>query len=1205
MDEKKAGSIIVSIVAVVGLLGILSLFINNERIGNIYDQDSIGKALAGEDYTAIGITGRIVDNTSVACTDSDGGLNNYIKGNTIGFNPQAASGYQNVNTWDICVKDSSGTFATREDFKNSLYEYGCRNGYFYSEMVTCQYGCTDGACLSAPKQTCTDTDGGDYPYTFGSVSLQNPSNPQVVPYKADTCYYKPTVTHGSSCSGTGCQVMENYCIDIDGDNIKDTYNSRYYDCPGGCSNGLCSKTVTYVPFNIGIDDTAPASDVVIATDVSQKLVSKGLIATSGNVAVGIAKLFSEIDAMQLDNRVTLAIYYGSAVIIVGAHSPAEHILFANEIVSILQSKGITAKMILSSDITSSDLKDLFIVPCSDSDNGKNYNVRGTVTGYKNINESYSYEDSCSTDLSALNEYYCTDVGDFYSVTTVDCPYTCYNGVCLTSMPRVDTGDMTPRIAYWGGKVNQHTVNGVWMTDQDGVSGADIDMLTYCKKWYPSSTRVEAYKLETFSGWCERYNQGNYTSTKQSYKCVSAPVSGSCRIVDNHLEMAMVNTIPTFAKLVITKGQTMNYNKGDGAGDWTISVLGGNSVDYSIIISVNGNTRSMNSGDSRTMADLIVILDKAEFSADGNSVTATLYVLPYSLLNTEDGFNVESTKAYCYNNNLYQKACPTTVNEDSNFVDQLVQSCTYGCINNACSKAPITDYCNDTDYDNKYKAGTVSGVNANVAFKYTDSCSDDVLTEYYCEGTTFASKQYTCEAIYDQEEACDINRCIPTYCDDHTVVIESGDTMVIDGRYGSQSFTVLDYDVDSMSVRVVMNSTSSTWDTWMVDGDRFVSNGQEFYVKDVFIWTIGGSSAALQLCYEPGQNTCIDSDNGIDYYSKGQVVGPVGPGEGSNGWDYCYTPTTTSGISNTGITGTHLLEWYCTSIGGAGQSQYACPAGCSNGVCIESNDSVPSYCDTHSMYLLEDDVISITSAGIVYRVEIRNIHYDADDYGDTEVELTIDAVTYILNENIQKTSNGLNFYLKDIFVDNVGTSNTVTANICFDIKENPVDKVTLKDFPQPFLEKGGNPNAIFIVGKNAAMEDTVGVTDIIASLQRYAGNNAFPLGMVKIDDSVTDAQLYSNNLVIVGGICANSAAKRIYDIPSDCTVQDTPGVGKIRIVRNKLDSGKYVLLVHGYNAEDTTRATRVLAEWNKYGNDFKDASTLCITGTLNDPIVKKC
>jgi hypothetical protein len=88
-------------------------------------------------------------------------------------------------------------------------------------------------------------------------------------------------------------------------------------------------------------------------------------------------------------------------------------------------------------------------------------------------------------------------------------------------------DMTPRIAYWSGKVNQHTVNGIWYTDPDGTSGANIDKLTYCKKWYPATTSVAAYKLESISGFRDAGNTGGpYTATLQSYNCVNTPLTCS-------------------------------------------------------------------------------------------------------------------------------------------------------------------------------------------------------------------------------------------------------------------------------------------------------------------------------------------------------------------------------------------------------------------------------------------------------------------------------------------------------------------------------------------------------------------------------------------------------------------------------------------------------------------------------------------------------
>ena len=97
----------------------------------------------------------------------------------------------------------------------------------------------------------------------------------------------------------------------------------------------------------------------------------------------------------------------------------------------------------------------------------------------------------------------------------------------------------PRIAYWPGKVNQHfSVSGdsigdsgdVWYTDPDGKSGATIDKLTYCKKFYPNTIAVEDYMMETINTWCSgdgfglrgsgcRTSGAPFTSTRMTTKCV--------------------------------------------------------------------------------------------------------------------------------------------------------------------------------------------------------------------------------------------------------------------------------------------------------------------------------------------------------------------------------------------------------------------------------------------------------------------------------------------------------------------------------------------------------------------------------------------------------------------------------------------------------------------------------------------------------------
>ena len=142
---------------------------------------------------------------------------------------------------------------------------------------------------------------------------------------------------------------------------------------------------------------------------------------------------------------------------------------------------------------------------------------------------------CACTNGADNPPTCSSVGTClngatnYPICTTNIA-TCANGatnplMCTTGASI--TKDLTPRISYWSGKVNQHvnTISGYWETDVDGQSGASINQLTYCKKFYPNTTSVASYKNETISTWKDIGNTNKYTSTKMSYKCSAA--SGVC------------------------------------------------------------------------------------------------------------------------------------------------------------------------------------------------------------------------------------------------------------------------------------------------------------------------------------------------------------------------------------------------------------------------------------------------------------------------------------------------------------------------------------------------------------------------------------------------------------------------------------------------------------------------------------------------------
>ena len=83
------------------------------------------------------------------------------------------------------------------------------------------------------------------------------------------------------------------------------------------------------------------------------------------------------------------------------------------------------------------------------------------------------------------------------------------------------GNSRYRVMFWQGKVNEHIdINtGTWQSDPDGKSGAEIDKLTYCQKFYPKTTHVTEYKQETIDSWHDVDNQGIYSSLRMSYLCV--------------------------------------------------------------------------------------------------------------------------------------------------------------------------------------------------------------------------------------------------------------------------------------------------------------------------------------------------------------------------------------------------------------------------------------------------------------------------------------------------------------------------------------------------------------------------------------------------------------------------------------------------------------------------------------------------------------
>ncbi len=224
-----------------------------------------------------------------------------------------------------------------------------------------------------------------------------------------------------------------------------------------------------------------------------------------------------------------------------------------------------------------------IVSCSDSDGGKNAQKKGSVS-WKVGSKIENYTDDDGE--GGVFEFSCENNsvrGDFipckYGASNGACnePQECPRLACLAPSPgcsyragtfengctnpcaelvcspdddeeipseySTPTNDSTPRISYWYGKVNQHVAGNTWKTDSDGTSGANVNKLQYCQKFWPKTTSVADYKSETITSWRTAGNTGEpYSSVKLSFKCVTetgvicplpkpcAPLSSNCKYI---------------------------------------------------------------------------------------------------------------------------------------------------------------------------------------------------------------------------------------------------------------------------------------------------------------------------------------------------------------------------------------------------------------------------------------------------------------------------------------------------------------------------------------------------------------------------------------------------------------------------------------------------------------------------------------------------
>jgi len=189
--------------------------------------------------------------TKTKCTDSDNGLNYYVKGTAQGI----FNGVPNSLFTDSCCSGDSCNSHTGE----KLMETYC----FGEQIRTQQYfcNCLDGACLYIGANQCSDgldndKDGKiDYPRDPGCLSVNDNNESDFVSSCSDSDGGINLVVKGivnyttafgvrgavDSCFGS-TMVIENYCR-------NNQLAISYQYCPAGliCSDGACKTNRTFVP----------------------------------------------------------------------------------------------------------------------------------------------------------------------------------------------------------------------------------------------------------------------------------------------------------------------------------------------------------------------------------------------------------------------------------------------------------------------------------------------------------------------------------------------------------------------------------------------------------------------------------------------------------------------------------------------------------------------------------------------------------------------------------------------------------------------------------------------------------------------------------------------------------------------------------------------------------------------------------------------
>ncbi len=745
--------------------------------------------------------------------------------------------------------------------------------------------------------------------------------------------------------------------------------------------------------------------------------------------------------------------------------------------------------------------------------------------FKNFNYYfYRCEDAGHTGV-CFNKYTgeyqgCSPISGLYC--TSGNTYANQNTICSTE---------TPRIMYWYGKVNQHIdlATGLWATDPDGTSGANIDQLTYCKKWYPNTASIRFYANETINTWKSAGNIGNYTSTKPSYECVQYEVM-SCEESDGGLDY-------------YTKGQVVGpIGPGEGSGGWDYCSNGegtllSNTGKYLVEWYCTPNGGADNQ-----------FYTCANGCSDGACIEYNYTDLEEKCLRN----NIEVTKVVNTSSRDYQVSIARRAGTDDmggvmlvfTNADQYSNYVVRWDLDGSGLHAPLMVYQNRTIYMNATNNNQMPLDLNPVEVSLVEYFKDSQGTPQVCSTASKfvfrdAPTSSTTSSCTDSDLGIDYSKIgYLSLTNSYEVLISEGDNIIVGGKAISIEY------IDSSSVILNVDGVRTNS---LSEGESYSINSDLIYVKDIFYSTLSSQGKVnIKVIVKPTtifKDSCVNSNTLNEFYCK-ENVGP-------------YNIT-----RDCGMEGKVCLEGACVenAICGTEVSINITKAGnylVMKGTTINAN--LVSAQVREISWALQGD----TEPKVVINADNAQM---CSLYAGDECTIYYGSLTHPISKNLV------------IGVNSIKTNEDYPdkSTACITVTEINRTIQYSQIYPAPFIINGNLDAAvIYGTGVGTSSLELVAAQNIHNDFSTRLNGQ---LGNTLVKDSELDSVMY-RNWVVVGTPCSNSAITKSLNL-NDCSevagsLGIGPGQAAFKVVENPYGTGKTVLLVVGYSPEILGKAVTYL------------------------------